>query len=80
MHSLLLAKGTRHMGNLVSRIGEVKPNVAERACGGWLALSPAWARFSIGVTAPTEKEAIEKFHQTYARWVSIMDDTLQKST
>jgi len=62
------------------RITEVRPQILPRACGGWLAVSPRLARFSIGVTAATEKEAEELFRFEFARWVSIVDDTLSKST
>ena len=63
-----------------TRIEDVKPQVLPRACGGWLAISPKWARFSIGVAGVTEEEAREAFRVAFARWVTIVDDTIQEST
>jgi hypothetical protein len=56
------------------------PRIVARACGGWMAFSPAWARFSIAVTADTEEEARQRFEVTFSRWVSIVDDTVFEST
>ena len=64
----------------IQRIDEVRPRLIRRATGGWLAVSPDWARFLIGITADTESEAIDQFRASYARWVSIADDTVQEST
>lgn len=66
------------MDTIESRIGQIKPRLMPREGGGWLAVSPGWARFSVGVVAPTENEAIHKFCTVYGRWVSIVDDTVQK--
>lgn len=65
------------MGPLEERIA---PRVVPRACGGWLAVSPRWARFSVGVTGQTEEEARDRFHSVFARWVSLMEDTVQERT
>jgi hypothetical protein len=62
------------------RIGEIKPRLLPRECGGWLAVSPVWARFSIGVTGATEEEAQDRFRSEFAIWVSLVDDMLHKDT
>jgi hypothetical protein len=49
----------------------VTPNLIRRTGGGWLAVAPSGALFSIGVTASTESEAREKFRFEYNRWVEI---------
>lgn len=63
-----------------TRIMDLKPQVLPRACGGWLAISPKWGRFSIGVTGGTEDEAREAFRLAFARWVTIVDDMVQENT
>lgn len=57
------------------RISEVKPDILPREGGGWIAVSPRWARFSIGVTAETEDAVRIAFRLTFERWVSLIDDT-----
>ncbi len=64
----------------VIRIVDVKPALLPCADGGWLAISPKWARFLIGVFAQTKEEAENKFRSEFLRWVSIVDDTVQKNT
>jgi hypothetical protein len=39
---------------MADEIEGVQPNLIRRTCGGWLAVSPSSADFSVGVTAPTE--------------------------
>ena len=51
----------------------VKPRTICRRNGEWLAVAPKNARFSIGVTAPTEEEAREKFRRVYGEWVSLLE-------
>ncbi len=53
----------------------VHPNLIRRTCGGWLAVSPGGAAFSVGVTATTEEEARDKFCFTYSHWLEIIRDT-----
>jgi len=60
---------------MVDEIEGVQPNLIRRTCGGWLAVSPSSADFSVGVTAPTEEEAQAKFRFTYSRWLEIIRDT-----
>jgi hypothetical protein len=55
------------------------PQLRERKTGGWLAVSPKWARFSIGVVGQTKEEAASAFRLEFARWVSFVDGTVQKS-
>jgi hypothetical protein len=56
-------------------IDQVQPNLIRRTGGGWLAVSPAGSRFSLGVTGLTEEEVREKFRFTYCRWLEIICDT-----
>jgi hypothetical protein len=64
---------------MVDRTEGVHPNLIRRTCGGWLAVSPGGADFSVGVTASTEEEAREKFRFTYSRWLEIIRDTKKKA-
>lgn len=50
----------------------VRPDLIRRTGGGWLAVAPKDAIFSIGVTASTDDEALEKFSFVFARWVEIL--------
>jgi hypothetical protein len=52
--------------------GEIEPNLMRRSCGGWLAVAPKDAIFSIGVTAPTANDAREQFCSTILRWLEIL--------
>jgi len=53
----------------------IQPDLIRRDCGGWLAVSPFNSGLSIGVTAPTEIEAIDKFRSAFTRWLEIIRDT-----
>jgi hypothetical protein len=53
-------------------MGEIKPDLVRRSCGGWLAVAPKDGIFSIGVTAPTPDEAREQFRLTICRWLEIL--------
>ena len=55
------------------RIADVHPDLVRRTTGGWLAVSPSGSRFSLGVTAPTEREALEGFRYVFGRWVEILE-------
>ena len=68
------------MANSDSLIGEIRPTLLPRSKGGWLAVSPAWARFLVGVIGSTEEEARKLFHAEFARWVFIVDGTVQENT
>lgn len=50
----------------------VTPDLVRRTRGGWLAVAPPGARFSIAVTADTHEEAQEKFCFVYNRWIEIL--------
>lgn len=58
----------------------VHPDLVRRTGGGWLAIAPSGATFSIGVTAPTEEEAREKFKSVLARWFEIISEDASVST
>lgn len=47
---------------------DAEPVLVERACGGWLALSPPGYSIRIGVTAITNVEARLRWHDSIARW------------
>lgn len=55
------------------RIAALRPRLIRRTGGGWLAVSPRGACFSMGVTAPTEQEAIDEFRYAFCRWLEILD-------
>ena len=56
--------------NLTAR--EIRPDLIRRTTGGWIAVSPSNCRISIGVTAPTEGEAIDGFRFVFSRWLEIL--------
>jgi hypothetical protein len=49
----------------------VKPQLIERKCGGWLAITPRGCPLSIGVTADTDVEAKREFEAAIDRWSKI---------
>jgi hypothetical protein len=51
----------------------VMPNLVRRTGGGWLAIAPSGALFSIAVTSSTESGAKEKFCSVYNRWIEILE-------
>lgn len=57
----------------VDREVEIRPNLIRRTGGGWLAVAPTGAVFSLGVTAATEEEARAKFRSVYSRWIEILE-------
>lgn len=52
----------------------VKPELIERHCGGWLAVTPRGWPLSIGVTADTESDAIKEFEVALDRWYRIKEN------
>ncbi len=56
------------MDFLTEKWSAIRPRLIERACGGWLAISPADAGLRIGVTAQTEQEARDKFMEMFVEW------------
>ena len=54
-------------------VDEISPDLVRRTGGGWLAVAPNGAFLSIGVTAPTENEAREKFRSVLNRWIEILN-------
>lgn len=62
------------MNVAIENIDKIQPYLMRRTCGGWLAVAPSTALFHIGVTALTEKEAIEKFRFEYSQWVGLFTE------
>jgi hypothetical protein len=52
----------------------VKPVLVERACGGWIAMTPRGWPLSIGVTAPTQERAVCEFEHAMERWAKIGEE------
>ena len=50
----------------------LSPYLIRRTGGGWLAIAPKEAKIAIGVAAPTEDEAKEKFRSVFRRWLEIL--------
>jgi hypothetical protein len=50
----------------------IQPRLVARECGGWLAISPHGSALRIGVTAATESEAREAYHQSLAQWLATL--------
>jgi hypothetical protein len=57
----------------VENANEISPDLIRRTRGGWLAVAPSGALLSVGVTAPTEELAREKFRSVFKRWVEILE-------
>ena len=53
---------------------QIKPILAERTCGGWLATAPKWSPLRIGVTAATEAEVKEAFRVALRQWSALLAD------
>lgn len=51
----------------------IEPQVIERTCGGWLAISPRWCPVRIGAAGSTEEEARQKFAQLLERWAAARE-------
>lgn len=47
---------------------EISPKIIQRRCGGWLSVSGEGDLLQIGITAPTETEAWERFRSTAEVW------------
>jgi len=57
----------------------VKPQLIERKCGGWLAITPRGCVLSIGVTAETKLEAERAFEVALDRWSNIKETERHES-
>ena len=51
----------------------VFPRMIERACGGWLAVSPEGCSIRIGVAADGREEAAAAFSLAMKQWRRILD-------
>jgi hypothetical protein len=51
-----------------------EPEVIERKCGGFLAISPRFAQIKIGVTAPYREAAKDLFTIRYAAWLETLNN------
>jgi hypothetical protein len=52
----------------------IHPIISERACGGFLALSPQDAPVRIGVVGETAEEAQSNFAAAIARWTELLQE------
>jgi len=57
--------------NRATTIRYVQPELRARAGGGFLAVSPAGAPLKIGVSAPTEDQARNRFEAEKAEWIKL---------
>ena len=57
---------------MLDSVCEIRPDLIRRTGGGWLAVAPKGAEIAVGVTAPTEVEAVEKFRSVFCRWLEIL--------
>lgn len=57
---------------LIENAQQIQPDLVRRTCGGWLALAPSSLNLTMGVTAPTEAEAVERFRFSLSRWIEIL--------
>ena len=51
---------------------KINPQLIQRTCGGWLAVSPNNSELQLGVTGETESETREAFARTLNRWLEIL--------
>jgi hypothetical protein len=56
-----------------ARIKSMRPKLRRRTCGGWIAVCPSKVGLTLGVTAPTEREAVESFGFAFRRWLEIIE-------
>lgn len=61
------------MNTLTDATQRITPDLVRRTGGGWLAISPKDAIFTLGVTASTEDQAREKFRTVFHRWIEILE-------
>lgn len=55
-------------------VGEIViPRLIERACGGWLAVSPRGCSLQIGVTADSESLARSEFRSAFEQWREMLN-------
>lgn len=59
------------------QVGRIAPEVRERQCGGWIAVSRGAAEIKIGVTAETEEGARTAFREALSRWERILNSADQ---
>jgi hypothetical protein len=55
-------------------IRNIRPDLRKRECGGWIAVTPASAPLSIGVTASTEDDARKQFAEAAAGWAELLGE------
>lgn len=63
------------MKNITESLLLVHPDMIERHCGGWLALSPKNTSLCIGVTGNTKEDAIARFSLSIRKWVETLYNT-----
>lgn len=51
---------------------QIQPDLIERECGGWLAVSPVNASIRIGVTGSTKDDAASRFALSIRKWVETL--------
>ncbi len=51
----------------------IEPEVINRVCGGWLALTPRAAPVRLGAVGLTEEAARANFAQMIERWAALRD-------
>ncbi len=54
-------------------VGDPKPRIRERRCGGWIAVSDINSPLKIGVTADTEDQVRMAFVQAVSEWREILN-------
>jgi hypothetical protein len=64
----------KNMSQLDGNAESIRPDLIRRTGGGWLAVSPKEAKISIGVTALSNDDAVEKFKSVYARWEELLSE------
>lgn len=65
------------MDQVRDTLPEIRPVVIRRECGGWLATTPKWAPFKLGVTGYSEPDARQAFDLAAKRWAELLSDANQ---
>ncbi len=64
--------GPRHIGLLLGSHPPA-PDLVERTCGGWLAITPADCGLRFAVEGDTQTEACNEFVTSWAQWMVLLE-------
>ena len=62
------------MNNAYTMALQALPDLIERQCGGWLAVSPSNLPIRIGATGQTKKDVIARYTLAMQKWIDTLSD------